>query len=219
MNTLTLTPDQVAAAIKQHGVVAILRGDYSMQETIDIAAALREGGVRILELTLNSPSALEGIGKLRELHGEAMFVGAGTVRTVEQVDIAIDAGAQFLVSPNFDPASVQRSRQRGVLHLPGVLTPSEAQQAMNAGCRMLKLFPSDIFGPSYLKALKAPLDDAEFVPTGGITPDNLKQMVQAGAVAIGAGSSLIPKKIVAGSLDHIREQAEAYNRAWRDAHA
>lgn len=181
----------VAQALRQSGLVAILRGDFAPERIDELAAALLRGGVRFVEITLNSAGALAAIECLRAGQDADLVVGAGTVRTASDVDDASAAGAQFLVSPNLDPASLERSRRHGVLHLPGVFTPTEAQNARAAGCRMVKLFPCDALGPSYLKALRAPLDDIDFVPTGGVTVDNLGAYVRAGAVAVGLGSSLV----------------------------
>ena len=107
------------------------------------------------------------------------------------MDGALDAGAAFLVSPNLDLRSVARSRERGALHLPGVFTATEAQSALHAGCPVVKLFPADALGPAYLKALRAPLNDIGFVPTGGVDADNITAYVRAGAVAVGVGSALV----------------------------
>jgi 2-dehydro-3-deoxyphosphogluconate aldolase/(4S)-4-hydroxy-2-oxoglutarate aldolase len=144
-----------------------------------------------------------------------MLIGAGTVRTLEEVNAALDAGAQFLVSPNFDPASVARSREAGVLHLPGVFTASEAQAAYAAGCQMVKLFPADALGPRYLKALRAPLNDIDFVPTGGIEAANIADFVRAGAVAFGVGSSLV--KSADQDLADLREKAARLAAAFHAA--
>ncbi|CAG0975607.1 partial 2-dehydro-3-deoxyphosphogluconate aldolase / (4S)-4-hydroxy-2-oxoglutarate aldolase, partial [Anaerolineae bacterium] len=120
--------------------------------------------------------------------------GAGTIRRVAHVDEALALGAQFIVSPNFDPASVARSQAANVLHLPGVATPTEAETAFAAGCAMLKLFPADVLGgPTYLKAIRAPLDDIAFVPTGGIEPGNAGLYRRAGAAALGLGGSLVSR--------------------------
>ena len=180
-----------AERVREAGIIAILRGAFSGDELGDIAEALVSGGVWVLEVTLNTTQALGGIERLRGLLGDRALVGAGTVRTEREVDASLDAGAQFLVSPNFDPASVARSRARKALHLPGVFTGSEAQAAFGAGCNLVKLFPADALGPAYLKALRAPLDDIGFVPTGGVDVTNLGDYVRAGAVAVGVGSALV----------------------------
>ncbi|HEX6925213.1 MAG TPA: bifunctional 4-hydroxy-2-oxoglutarate aldolase/2-dehydro-3-deoxy-phosphogluconate aldolase [Longimicrobiaceae bacterium] len=184
---------QVDAALRRSGIIAIVRGNFPHETLLRIGEALRKGGVAAVEVTLNSAGALAGIEALRRHFGEELLVGAGTVRTVADVDAALSAGAAFLVSPNFDPESVARSRQVGVVHLPGVFTASEAQAAHAAGCRLVKLFPADALGPVYLRALRAPLDDVGFVPTGGIDATNLAEYVRAGAAAFGVGGALVRK--------------------------
>lgn len=188
--------DGAVQQIRESGLIAIIRGSYGLETMRSIVGALGKGGVRVVEITLNSDDALKGISALRRFTDRRFtdhrfLIGAGTVRTAQDVKDAFEAGAQFLVSPNFDPASAARAREAGVLHLPGVLTPSEAQMAFAAGCRMQKLFPASELGPSYLSALRAPLDDIDFVPTGGINSDNIAPFVAAGAVAFGVGSALV----------------------------
>jgi 2-dehydro-3-deoxyphosphogluconate aldolase / (4S)-4-hydroxy-2-oxoglutarate aldolase len=197
--------------VKKAGIVAIIRGDFPFADYVPIAEALVEGGITALELTLNSTGALEAIALLRERFDGRAFIGAGTIRRVSQVDDAINAGAQFLVSPAFNMPSVVRSQELGILHLPGVATPTEAENAFISGCRALKLFPCDVLGgPAYLKAIRAPLDDIDFIPTGGITPDNVAAYKKAGAVAVGAGSSLV-------ALDWTHDELVRRGRAFREA--
>lgn len=206
---------KAATQIRQTGIIAIIRGDFPFERLLAIAGAIAEGGVSVVEVTLNSRGALEGIAALRRQAGDDMLIGAGTVRTLEEVNAALDAGAQFLVSPNFDPASVARSQEVGVLHLPGVFTASEAQAAYAAGCQMVKLFPADALGPRYLKALRAPLNDIDFVPTGGIEAANIVEYVRAGAVAFGVGSSLV--KSADQDLADLREKAARLAAAFQAA--
>lgn len=183
--------EQCAEHIRSSGIIAIVRGSFKLHHLLQIAESLLAGGIDIIEVTLNTSDALEGIRALRRNMDDHILVGAGTARTVNDINRAYDAGAQFTVSPNLDLASVRCSQDRGLLHLPGVFTASEAQAAFTLGCRMVKLFPAHLLGPAYLKALRAPLDDIEFVPTGGIDSDNLAGYVQAGAVAVGVGSALV----------------------------
>jgi 2-dehydro-3-deoxyphosphogluconate aldolase/(4S)-4-hydroxy-2-oxoglutarate aldolase len=191
VDTTHVVEDEAARRVRETGLIAIIRGDYSRSQLRSLAEALQEGGVDVVEITLNSTDALDGITALRQHVDDSVLVGAGTVWTGRDVEQALDAGAQFLVSPNFDPESVARSREAGVLHVPGVCTASEAQQAFAAGCPMQKLFPATHLGPSYLSALRGPLDDVSFVPTGGITADRIPPFVDAGAVAFGVGSALV----------------------------
>lgn len=182
---------EAEALIREAGIVAIIRGDYSVGRLLEMAAALEEGGVRVMEVTLNSSGAIEAIGALRGRSDRGTLVGAGTVRTPGDVGRALEAGAQFLVSPGVHPESIASSHEAGVLHLPGVFTATEAQLAHSLGCRMVKLFPAAAGGPGYLKALRAPLDDVDFVPTGGVSPENAADYLRAGAAALGVGSELV----------------------------
>jgi 2-dehydro-3-deoxyphosphogluconate aldolase/(4S)-4-hydroxy-2-oxoglutarate aldolase len=169
-------------------LIAILRGSFELEQLEQVAEALVAGGVTFIEVTLNSVTALEGI---RHLSGDPrVVVGAGTVRTVEDAGLALDVGARFLVSPHLDPELVAFAQRNDSLHLPGVLTPSEVQRAVDLGCGAVKLFPASFGGPEYLRALKAPLDDVDFIPTGGVDETNLEAYLRAGAAAVGLGSSL-----------------------------
>jgi 2-dehydro-3-deoxyphosphogluconate aldolase / (4S)-4-hydroxy-2-oxoglutarate aldolase len=201
--------------LRAEGLVAIVRGNFPAQKLLEIGDALLASPVLIMEVTLNTSGALDGIGLLRERFGDKMLVGAGTVRTVEQFDAAVAAGAQFTVSPNLDLATVERSLAADILHLPGVFTPTEAETAYVAGCKLVKLFPSEVVGPRYLKALRAPLDDIGFIPTGGITPDNVGEYIRAGAVAVGLGSALItgPDQ----PMSDLISRARAIRAAWKEA--
>lgn len=212
---MSLTTQQAAKQLKKSGIVAILRGDFAPDDFMVIAETLAEGGISVIEVTLNSSDALGAIERLRTRFGDTLTIGAGTVRVVAQVEQALNAGAQFLVSPNFDPLSVVRSRAADVLHLPGVATPSEVQAAFAAGCKVVKLFPADILGgPAYIKALRAPLNDVDFAPTGGIDANNMAEYRRAGAVACGAGSSLIPKN---WTRETLTANAKAMRTAWDNA--
>lgn len=201
--------------VLDNGLVAIVRGNFPNAKLLEIGDALLASPVLVMEVTLNTTGALEGITLLRQRFGDKMLVGAGTVRTVEQFHAAVAAGAQFTVSPNLDMATVQASLAADILHLPGVFTPTEAQQAFVAGCKMVKLFPSEAVGPKYLKAIRAPLDDIKFIPTGGITPDNVGEYIRAGASAVGLGSALItgPDQ----PMDDLIKRARAIRAAWKEA--
>ena len=199
----------------EQGLVAIVRGNFPTAKLIQFGDALLASPVLVVEVTLNTPGALEGIKLLRERFGDKMLIGAGTVRTVAQFQEAVAAGAQFTVSPNLDIPTVEASLAADILHLPGVFTPTEAQQAYVAGCKVVKLFPSEIVGPRYLKAIRAPLDDIKFIPTGGITPDNVGEYIRAGAAAVGLGSALItgPDQ----PMDDLIKRARAIRAAWKEA--
>ena len=198
--------------IKQSGIIAILRGDFSLDDMKRIGEALLAGTVNVMEVTLNSPSALTALPLLRDHFGDEILIGAGTVRDVSQARSAREARAQFLVSPNFDAESVSFTRTNDLLHLSGVFTATEAQTAFAAGCRMLKLFPMDVVGPAYLKALRAPLNDIDFVPTGGVSLENIADYARAGAVAVGLGSKLVLNR--EQTSKDLTARAQALRLAW-----
>ena len=198
--------------IREEGLVAIVRGGYLLPEIIAIADAMLAAPLPLLEITMNTPDALSAIQTLRQRYDDSMAIGAGTVRTAAQAAAAIEAGAEFLVSPCLDTDSVQVANEADVLILPGVFTPTEAQQAFRLGCTMVKLFPCP--DPSYLKAVRAPLSDMEFVPTGGIDADNIGAYRQAGAAGVGIGSSLVGSDI---RQDVLITKARQLLRNWQEA--
>ena len=204
---------QVAEQIKKDGLVTIIRSDFTLEEQRTIAEALAAGGVNALEVTLNTRDALKSIKRLRQNFSD-LLVGAGTVRTAEDARAALGAGAQFLITPCLDLETVAVAHEHDTLILPGIFTATEAQTAYNAGCTMLKLFPADALGPSYIRALRAPLDDIDFVPTGGVNPDTIGAFHKAGAAAFGIGSYLV--KNVSVTADEA-EALTARARELRDA--
>lgn len=176
------------------GVVAIIRS----AEPIDIlqtGLALVEGGIRYVEVTLNTPNALDGIGALRESLGERAQVGAGTILRPADVLRAISAGSQFIVTPTLQPDSVEVCRKEGVPVLCGAMTPTEIQQAHNTGADFVKLFPAGTLGLDYIKNVLGPLPMVKIVPTGGVTLENMTQFLKL-CPAVGVGSNLVDLKLV-----------------------
>ncbi|MFT4025098.1 MAG: bifunctional 4-hydroxy-2-oxoglutarate aldolase/2-dehydro-3-deoxy-phosphogluconate aldolase [Flavihumibacter sp.] len=172
-------------------VIAILRG-VDFDALLPVAEALYEGGLRLLEITLNSPRALEGIAQLNAQFGkrpDKMLIGAGTVLDVDAARAAIDAGAKFIISPNTDAATIRQTLASGVLSLPGAYTATEIVTAHRAGGQIIKVFPAA--DPAYFRNLKAPLDHIPMMPTGGVNIDNIAAFKAAGAVAFGIGSALV----------------------------
>jgi 2-dehydro-3-deoxyphosphogluconate aldolase/(4S)-4-hydroxy-2-oxoglutarate aldolase len=211
---MTNNIERTSNQIKQIGIIAILRGDFSVNDMQRIGKALLDGSINSMEVTLNSPSALDALPRLREYFGDEMLIGAGTVRNVDQARAASDAGAMFLVSPNMDPASVSFTQSIDLLHIPGVFSATEAQTAFSFGCRILKLFPMDALssGPSYVRAMRAPLNDIDFIPTGGISIENIADYARAGAVAVGMGSKLVLNS--EQSSQDLTARARALRDAW-----
>jgi 2-dehydro-3-deoxyphosphogluconate aldolase / (4S)-4-hydroxy-2-oxoglutarate aldolase len=201
-----VTRPAVPAGITGPGVLAIARR-LDAATVPSIADALREGGIRALELTLNEPEAvaLEAIeAAARHLAGSDVVVGAGTVLSVDAARRAVDAGAAFLVSPHLDEGVVAWAAEAGIPALPGAATPTEVLLGWRAGAAAIKVFPASSLGPTFLRELRGPLPDIPLVPTGGVTVENAGGFIEAGAIAIGLGSWLFADR----SPGSIRERAE-----------
>lgn len=198
--TVQETEDRIRAA----RVVAVLRlRDHT--RAVEVAETLAEGGVTALEFTLDDPGGIGAIERVAARIGDHVLVGAGTVTEVGQVAAAREAGARFCVSPHMDPAVIAAANGAGLAPLPGVATPTELLAARRAGARLLKLFPAGpLGGVAYLKALKGPFGDAELIPTGGVEIDDVRTWLDAGATAVGVGSSLVDRT---GSLDGLLDRA------------
>lgn len=213
-----MNSQQIGRRLREDGLIAIIRGDFSLDEQRAIAEALLAGGVRVLEITLNTGEALEGIQQLNQSFPDDLLVGAGTVRTAEDARRALDAEARFLVAPSLDLETVTVAQTHDTLILPGVFTATEAQTAYRAGCSMVKLFPADALGPGYLKALRAPLDDIGFVPTGGIDPETIGAFHAVGAAAFGVGSYLVKNvRITSAEGEALRARAATLRSALEQA--
>ncbi|ALA53984.1 bifunctional 4-hydroxy-2-oxoglutarate aldolase/2-dehydro-3-deoxy-phosphogluconate aldolase [Shouchella clausii] len=178
------------------GVVAVMR-KLPVEDIENIASALIEGGISGLEITLDSDDALGVIERLSKLVGDRAVVGAGTVLSSEQAEAAIDAGAKFVFAPILDKGTIEVAKRRETIVIPGVFTPTEAYQAIKWGADVVKVFPADCVGPSFIKSVKGPLPMVRMMPTGGVDLTNLASFIKAGAVAVGAGGSLLDKNIIA----------------------
>lgn len=172
------------------GILAILRG-YSESEAYEAAQALCEAGVTAFEVTADSPSAWRVIELLKK--DSRLIVGAGTVLDTETARRAIESGADFLFSPVVRPEVIQYAHRYGRVAIPGAMTPTEVLLALEAGADIVKLFPAGSLGVNYLKELRGPFPYIPFMPTGGITSENAATFIQAGAVALGMGGSLVKK--------------------------
>jgi 2-dehydro-3-deoxyphosphogluconate aldolase/(4S)-4-hydroxy-2-oxoglutarate aldolase len=174
-------------------VVGILRG-FEPELTAEIGQVAAAAGLAAIEVTLNSPGALEQIRNLRQALGTALAVGAGTVLDAEDARQALAAGAQFLVSPGLDAGMMSVGRAAGVALFPGALTPTEVLAAWRAGATLVKLFPAGALGPAYVKAIKAPLGHIPLLPTGGIGLQNIEAFLEAGADGFGIGEPLFERE-------------------------
>jgi 2-dehydro-3-deoxyphosphogluconate aldolase/(4S)-4-hydroxy-2-oxoglutarate aldolase len=174
----------------------------------------------MMEITFNQAkpetfeAGLRGIARAREHFGERLLVGAGTVLSEDQVDMAWEAGALYIVSPNPNPLVIRRTRDRGLVSLPGAMSPGECQSAHEAGADFVKLFPASELGTGYLKALRAPLSHIRFLAVGGIDDENAAAFIGAGAVGLGVGGSLVNKEwMAAGQWEKITDFARRLVKA------
>ncbi len=201
--------------LKHNPVIAIIRC-HEPVDLVGVCLALFEGGLEAVEITAPTPGALEAVTRLRKQLGKGQFIGNGTVTCADDARRCLDAGAQFLVSPITDLPTIEVAQQAGVPILPGALTPTEIVAADRAGAAMVKVFPAEQLGPSYIKAVLAPLPHLRLVPTGGVRLHNIREWIDAGAAAVGVGNTLINQSWVkAGNFAALRDEA----RQWTDATA
>lgn len=196
------------------GVVAVVRG-ADADDVVHVTEALRDGGVYAIEITADSRNATEMIADVASAFPDGdTIVGAGTVLDSETATDCIAAGAEFVVSPSFSESVVETCNRYGTVVAPGVMTPTEAIEAFEAGADLVKVFPAKTLGPAHLAALTAPLPQIPMLPTGGVTPANAGDYVEAGACAVGAGSSLVDADAVdRGAFDEITANARAFVEA------
>ena len=206
--------------IVDSGVTAVLRG-VGEDDIVPVAEAIHDGGVTALEVTADGKRASEKIAAIdRALEGTDAMVGAGTVMDAAAARNVIEAGAQFVLAPNLNEAVIDVCNRAGVVVVPGVMTPTEADRAMAAGADVLKMFPASTVGPDHIGALRGPLGDIPIMPTGGVDTDNVADYFEAGAVAVGAGSALVNyEAIEREDWDAVRESAAAFVEAVEDARA
>jgi len=190
-------------------VVAVVRlDDYT--RAVDVARALVAGGVTVLEFTLTGRGALEAVSATRQALGDAVCVGVGTVLKSDEAEAAIDAGAQFAVTPALRRQVIAACVKRQTLILCGGFTPTELLEAYEAGAELVKVFPAQLGGPKFIKDVLAPMPFLKLVPTGGVSPENARDYLSAGAVAVGIGGNLVSNKLVATeAFDQITATARA----------
>ena len=206
----TLDTNETVERLVDGGVVAVLRG-ADPDTVVDTADALREGGVTAIEITADTPGAMEIIRDVVDAVGGETLVGAGTVLDAQTARNALLAGAEFVVSPGLDVETVETCNRYGAPVAPGVMTPTEAVRAFEAGADIVKVFPASTLGPDHLSAMKGPLGQIPMMPTGGVDLDNVEAFVEAGASVVGAGSALVDDDAVAaGDFDAVTERARAF---------
>lgn len=191
-------------------IVAIIRNE-SPDRLVEVAEALLAGGVEVMEVTFTVPRATTVLEKVVAKLGSRVLLGAGTVLDPETARIAILSGAEFIVSPAVNVSVIELCRRYSKPVMPGALTPTEVVTAWQAGADIVKIFPSDITGPKYLKLLHGPLPHIRLMPTGGVTLETAVEYLKAGACALGVGSALVdPKLVAAGDFKKIESLARQY---------
>jgi 2-dehydro-3-deoxyphosphogluconate aldolase / (4S)-4-hydroxy-2-oxoglutarate aldolase len=215
----TVLPDKASVIfrIKTERAVAIIRTD-STERAVATANAVIVGGFRIIEITFSFLEASNAIAKLADNHELDLLVGAGTILTREQVHEAVEAGARFLVSPCVLPEVIEAAQELQVAIIPGAFTPTEIYTAHSLGADIVKIFPAIKFGPEYLKAVRGPLPQIPIMPTSGVDASNVAEWFRAGAVAVGAVSSVLdPELIRNGNWNEITKRAREFMDAVRAA--
>lgn len=206
--TNTMQKFNILRRILENPIVGIVRA-ADPESAHRLAGACVAGGITSLEVSLTTPDGLDVIRNLNKCHYESVAIGAGTVLDTETARMAILAGASFILSPSFDQHVIQTCNRYQVVSMPGVATATEVVKAMEAGADIIKVFPGDVFGPAYLKALRAPLPHAPLMPSGGVTLENMEAWFANGAVAVGVGGSLTGPG-AAGDYEKVTENAKAF---------
>ncbi len=213
-----MTRDQAAARVVEIGIVPVIRAS-SAELAIKVADAVCAGGIPIVEITMTVPGAIDVIAQLAKSIGSHVLIGAGTVLDSEIAMQCIDAGAEFIVSPGFDPETVRTVNRIGKFMMAGALTPTEVISAWKAGSDFVKVFPCGaVGGAKYIKALKAPLPQVPLVPTGGVNLETAADFIRAGAAALGIGGELVSSSALkSGDTSEITKLAQRYLAIVREA--
>ncbi|MDD3212586.1 MAG: thiamine phosphate synthase [Eubacteriales bacterium] len=212
---------EIIQEVYQRKIITIVRGVYN-EQAVALGRALLAGGIGMIEVTFDQqhPDLWEktaaSIRSLRDAFGREMVVGAGTVTSVELVEKTYQAGGQFIVSPDTNQAVIAKTRELGMVSLPGALTPTEVITGYNAGADFVKVFPSAQLGPEYIRAIRAPLNHIPMLAVGGVNEKNAAEFIAAGCSGIGVGGNLVNRQwIAAGEFEKITALAKEYLRAIR----
>ncbi|MGN1121173.1 MAG: bifunctional 4-hydroxy-2-oxoglutarate aldolase/2-dehydro-3-deoxy-phosphogluconate aldolase [Eubacteriales bacterium] len=215
--------DNLRETLEKSKIIVIVRG-VDAEHIVPLAEAMYRGGIRFVEVTFDASGrcrdqeTAEKIRRLCDALGDRMYFGAGTVLTEKQLLLAKDAGARYIISPDTNTALIRKTKELGMLSMPGALTPSEIVTAHNAGADYVKLFPTGEFGVSYFKAVTAPLNHIKLLAVGGVSLDNMASYLAAGAYGFGIGSSIVDKKrIAAGDYAGNTQLAASYVQCLYDA--
>jgi 2-dehydro-3-deoxyphosphogluconate aldolase / (4S)-4-hydroxy-2-oxoglutarate aldolase len=193
------------------GIVAVVRSP-ERQLLVEACRAVADGGVCVVEITMTVPNALDVVRQVRQALGDRLLLGAGTVLDAETARAALLAGAEFIVAPTVDRRVIRLCQRYDKLVMPGAFTPTEILQAWEAGADVVKVFPADVVGPAFFKALRGPLPQVRLMPTGGVDLTTAADFLRAGACCLGVGGQLVePRAIADGNFDGIRELARQYS--------
>ena len=205
--------EEIEKAVREKRIVAIVRG-FAPDICLKLAEAYAKGGIGLVEVTFNQRApetwkdTATAIKAIRERFAGTVRVGAGTVLTEEQLSMCIDAGGEYMITPNVNVSLIRSCVAKGLVAMPGAMTPSEAVDAWEAGASFVKIFPAGSLGPGYVKAICAPLSHIPFLAVGGISPDNVADFLRAGCVGAGVGGNLTNKEwIASGAWDKVAEVA------------
>jgi 2-dehydro-3-deoxyphosphogluconate aldolase/(4S)-4-hydroxy-2-oxoglutarate aldolase len=205
-----MSRDATLKRILDGGIVAVVRARTG-DRLADVVKALADGGVRAAEITFTVPDAVEVIRTVRRSVGDSVCLGAGTVLDPETARAAILAGAEYIVAPNLNLDVIRLCRRYDVAVMPGAFTPTEVVAAWEAGADVVKIFPADVGGPGFLKALRGPLPQIRMMPTGGVDLNTAEAFLKAGACCLGLGGSLVePKAVEEGDFARLRDLASQY---------
>lgn len=214
-----MSKEQDLQRVLESGIVAVVRSPDSGQ-LVEVCKALADGGVTVVEITMTVPDALEVVRQVRRALGDRVLLGAGTILDSETARAALLAGAEYLVAPTLDLDVIRLCQRYGKLVMPGCLTPTEILTAWQAGADIIKVFPAEVVGPGFFKAVRAPLPQVRLMPTGGVDLTTAADFLRAGACCLGIGSQLVePKAVAAGNFDRIRELAGRYVQIVRETRA
>ena len=214
---MSVNSKTVMTRLEELGVILVVRCETEAQAVEGIHAVV-EGGIKAVEVTFTVPGAPAVIRKVKQVFGESILLGAGTVTDAEQAEDAVDAGAMFLVAPNTDERVIGAAKRLGAPVLPGAFTPTEVVHAWNLGADAVKIFPASLGGPGYIKALKGPLPHIPLIPTGGVDERTVGEFFRAGAFAVGAGGALFDfKRLQAKDYAGMTEIAKRFSAALKAA--
>jgi 2-dehydro-3-deoxyphosphogluconate aldolase/(4S)-4-hydroxy-2-oxoglutarate aldolase len=192
------------------GIVAVVRSPDS-QQLVEVCRALADGGVTVVEITMTVPDALDVVRQVRKTLGDRLLLGAGTILDPETARAALLAGAEYLVAPTVNLDVIRLCQRYDKLVMPGAFTPTEILAAWEAGADIIKVFPAEVVGPPFFKAVRGPLPQVRLMPTGGVDLTTAAKFLEAGACCLGVGSQLVePKTVAAGNFDRIRDLARQY---------